>query len=286
MIRVDSSACTSCGICVKVCHEHAISLTDNVLAIDSRICSTCAQCVAVCPNQALSWNGIAARRFERALLPSIAQFDELLKERRTVRSFQPDPVDHNLLEEITATAILAPTHNYRFRLIIVEDAQLIREFDRTSYATAMRLRFWLFNPLCSVLLPAILPPIWRGELDRARPKLEESRRRGPEGRTPPAALVAVVGDRGRPLSVESAQYSLYNMTLAAQLRGLGCQNLVVSQGILNSDPVLRKATGLARHELVYALMGLGHPAVRFSNSVEGKRMDMTWIGPGTGPTSS
>jgi uncharacterized Fe-S center protein len=87
MVLIDKERCTGCGSCVKICHEHCISLLDKKVAIDYVACSTCTQCIAICPQKALSWNGVLPTDFDSALLPSATQLDELFRERRTAREF-------------------------------------------------------------------------------------------------------------------------------------------------------------------------------------------------------
>ena len=75
------------------------------------------------------------------------------------------------------------------------------------------------------------------------------------------ALVCVVGDRRVPLSLESAQYVLYDMTLSVQVRGLGCRNLVGNQMIFNRNKEIRRLLYLNPHERIFAVGGFGHPFV-------------------------
>ena len=50
---VDLTKCVTCGVCVEVCPEHAVSM-DTVIAIDSSRCTGCRACISECPSGALS----------------------------------------------------------------------------------------------------------------------------------------------------------------------------------------------------------------------------------------
>lgn len=50
---VDEEECASCGICVRVCPEEAITVND-IAVIDSLKCTGCGSCVDECPNEAIS----------------------------------------------------------------------------------------------------------------------------------------------------------------------------------------------------------------------------------------
>ncbi len=56
---VDSSKCTSCGVCVEKCDFGAIAI-DDAAVIDPKKCVGCAGCIAVCPQGAIrnSWKGV------------------------------------------------------------------------------------------------------------------------------------------------------------------------------------------------------------------------------------
>jgi ferredoxin len=50
---VDKDKCVSCGICVDICPEYAISM-DALVVVDPRRCTGCGACIAECPSEALS----------------------------------------------------------------------------------------------------------------------------------------------------------------------------------------------------------------------------------------
>ena len=125
MIIVDTEKCIGCGSCVKICHEECITLVEDIAHISHDLCSTCTQCIAICPQQALSWDHVPPVAYDKARLPSPAQLDELLKERRSIRVFKEDRIDRALLEEIVGYGIYAPTNNYELRAIVVDEIEMI-----------------------------------------------------------------------------------------------------------------------------------------------------------------
>ena len=240
------------------------------VAVDHAVCSTCTQCIAVCPRKALSWDGVQPQEYDHAALPSAAALDELLKERRTIRDFTPEGVDRTTLEEIVSCGADAPTHNFHLRCIVVDRADIIELFDKEAFLFSQRVYRRFFQPPLMRKLVALAPQLYREEFARARPKLEAGRQRGKAFKSRPAALLCVIGDARVPLSLESAQYALYNMTLFAQVKGLGCQNLVGNQMVFNRSKAIRLRLRLGKHEKIVAMMGVGHPAVTFMNKVLGQ----------------
>ena len=52
---IDPSKCNKCGLCITVCHCHALVMIDNVVTVVStKECDWCTQCEEVCPTAALS----------------------------------------------------------------------------------------------------------------------------------------------------------------------------------------------------------------------------------------
>ena len=286
MVIIDAERCTACGTCVKVCHEHCMTLVDGRLVIDYGSCSTCTQCIAICPRKALSWDGILPEDFDPASMPSARQVDELLQERRTIRQFAEAPLARETLEEIVSRGIYAPTHNFDLRCILIDDPELIRAFDRAAFQFSSRILKFLFRPWPVRALLAVAPRSLRDEYAKALPKLELAVKRGRGYDCAPPALVCVVADGRVPLSLESAQYALYAMTLSAQVRGVACRNLVGNQMIFNRNREIRRGLGLKRHERIVAVAGFGWPAVHFKGKVLGKRMQLQWNGAGPAASAS
>ena len=54
VVKIDSDACTGCGLCVDECPTDAISLNDDVASVDEGLCTDCGICVDVCPTDAIS----------------------------------------------------------------------------------------------------------------------------------------------------------------------------------------------------------------------------------------
>lgn len=277
MITIDQERCNACGICVQICHEFCIDLEDHILRIDEEYCSTCTQCIAICPRQALSWDHTEPAAYDKALLPSPGQVDELLKQRRTIRDFKPAKIDKALLEEIVNYAVYAPTHSFDMRALIVDDEQMIQQIDTAIFRFSSRIYRWMYRPKLFHSIVRTFTPSREHEYLKAKPKLETALKRGRNFKTVPPAIIFIVADRRIPLSLESAQYALHSMNLYAHTRGLGCRNLVGNQMFLNRSRKIREQLGLAKHERLFGTMAIGYPAVKFRNKVNGKLMPVQWI---------
>jgi nitroreductase/NAD-dependent dihydropyrimidine dehydrogenase PreA subunit len=272
MIVADKDKCTACALCVKICHEHCMTLIDDTVRINHELCSTCTQCIAICPQQALSWDHVPPVAYDEARLPSPEQLDELFRERRTIRFFKKDKIDRTLLEEIVGYGIYAPTNNYDLRAIVVDDEEIIGELDRILLQSVSRIYNVVFKPkivfnLIRRITPALDP--------KDKVKMESALERGHAFHRPPA-IVFIVGDKRIALSEASAQYALYNMILYAQAKGIGSSLWGSAQTFLDRSKAVRESLGLQKHEHILGALGLGYPAVKFANKVEGKTLSIQW----------
>jgi MinD superfamily P-loop ATPase len=58
---LDQERCVSCGACVDLCADGAITIERFEVKLDPSRCSGCGSCVAVCASEALSLMPIASR---------------------------------------------------------------------------------------------------------------------------------------------------------------------------------------------------------------------------------
>ena len=272
MIKIEQEKCNACGWCIKICHEHCMFLNDNILSIDYTYCSTCVQCIAICPQHALTWDSHKPEKFDKTKYPDCSQLDELLKERRTIRDYTGKKIERSILKEVTAYAIYAPTHNFNFRAVIIDDDQIIDMADMLIFKFSDTIYKWIYKSGIFHFLMKRFTPSREHEFYKAKSKLEVVRKRQHGFKTRPAAIILIVGDYRVPLSLESAQYALYNIDLYAQVKGLACRNLGGNQRVLNRNKKFRKELELKKHEKIFGTLTLGYPAVKFRNKVNGKQI--------------
>ena len=276
MIIIDLDKCNACGLCIKICHESCLRLDNDILRIDYKHCSTCTQCIAICPKQAITWDNVEPEFFDKSLYPNSSQIGELLMERRTIRDYTNQKIDKSILEDITSYAIYAPTHNFNLRAIIIDEEQIIEQIDSLIYKFSINIYKWLYKPKIIHSLLKTFASDREFEYLKAKPKLENVQERNSGFKTKPAAIIMIVGNKKVPLSLESAQYALYNIDLYAQSKGIACRNLVGNQMILNKNKKFRKLIGLDKNEKIFGTITVGYSAIKFRNKVLGKHIKIQW----------
>jgi nitroreductase len=263
---------------VKICHQGCVSLTDKVPNIDRATCSTCAQCVAVCAPKVFSWNHVMPVRLDGGRVPSAAQLEELFGVRHSIRHFTKAKIDRGLLAEIVAAGAYAPTEDFHLRVIVIDDEELIAQLDRTLVDLTIKIyrRYFKLRLIGTLARLTGFGHVYQ----RSEAKLRHVIERRQALLTLPAAFLFVVGDQRLPLSRDSAQHALANMTYAAWARGVGSCLSGNGPMYFDRDKTIRKRLGLAKRHTILGTLMLGYPAVKFNNKVAGRTLPIEWNGVG------
>ena len=115
LFTVDHAKCTRDGLCAADCPAGIITITERgpePVAGARRMCINCGHCVAVCPQGALT---LATMPLEQCpplrdgWQLTLEQMEQLLKGRRSVRSYKQEAVPRDVLAKIIDMARFAPS---------------------------------------------------------------------------------------------------------------------------------------------------------------------------------
>lgn len=125
-------------MCVAECPSRIIEMADDesfpaLIEGGEEFCIDCGHCVAVCPQGALSIATMSPEQcwpVRKDLMPSAEQVDELLKSRRSIRSYQHVPVSEELLRTVIDVARYAPSgHNSQpVHWLVIDGFEQVRYF--------------------------------------------------------------------------------------------------------------------------------------------------------------
>lgn len=136
---IDTDLCSQCGACVDDCPFHIIEMSPDYPALNpTRVhhCIQCQHCLAVCPTGALSILGFKP---ENSLplpesLPAAHQMAALIRGRRSIRRFLPEPLETETIDALLHTVANAPTgkNNRQCLFTVIDDPATMAIFRRET----------------------------------------------------------------------------------------------------------------------------------------------------------
>jgi ferredoxin len=270
-VKVDRKKCDADGSCCKVCPLGLLRMDPKEkipAAVEGarEMCISCGHCVSVCPKGALSLESVALE--ECAELPADWRLDPrrvetLLKGRRSIRAFKPQPVPRDDLEKLIDIARYAPSGVNRQPL----KWTVIYERDKVQ-AYAGAVAEWMEgmvsqgNPTAKAL---------------RLQDLVEARTHGKDliCRNAPH-LVLTWALKDDIMAAQASTTALTFLDIAAVSMGLGACWAGYCQWALNSSEKCRHLAGINKRCACFGAMLVGHPAVRYSRIPPRNKARISW----------
>lgn len=127
LISVDKESCRRDGVCISACPLGLIEADADGYPVSNAKaeCIKCGHCVAICPHGSLGNALLPIERFTPApsQRPGFTELAGLMRFRRSVRHFKPQPVPRGTLAELLDVARYAPTakNTQQISYIVLED---------------------------------------------------------------------------------------------------------------------------------------------------------------------
>lgn len=256
MVEINREACTGCGECVRECLPGNLSLEEGRAAVRGE-CFRCGHCAAICPQGAVSLPEYDMEDVE-AFDPAGFSLDtdvflRAVKFRRSIRRYQPRPVEREKLERIVQAGRYTATakNSQGCRFLVVQEG--LAEFKR-------------------IIWEGIGRAVQAGELEAFRGFYEDHRRASERDflfRDAPAVLFVATE------APVDAGLAAQNMELAAVSQGLG---------VLYNGYLCRAAAEIpealawlgAGEKPPAACMLAGYPAAAFVRTAPRRAADVVW----------
>jgi ferredoxin len=116
-IRINKEKCSGCGLCVSVCKDFSLIIENEKVSISNNPCFGCigcGHCMAICPEGAIEIHGRTLSPNDLFILPDKnleTTYDQLLillQRRRSIREFNDQEIQPDLIEKILTAARTAP----------------------------------------------------------------------------------------------------------------------------------------------------------------------------------
>lgn len=272
MIGIRQELCNDCGICLTAVGGYCIECLDGALQIDRAVCNECARCVSICPKQVFVVDGQAPSKATKLRIGE-ADFLQLIRSRRSVKTYKATPIARDVLAKIADASKYAPSMNKSIAVLVIDEQALIREIDAEAMRFVRRWYRMLFGSRvvtwCLSLFSETLPTI--------KKKMERDltvRRQVIKDHT--QALILVYGNKRIPVTESSGQYYLAVMSYYAHILGVGTTLMDSLKLALNRGRRIRHRIGLPRRNSVLGVLSLGYPKERFVNIPEGIKIRIDW----------
>lgn len=160
-VNIDYSKCIGCGLCVRVCCGKPLYLEDGMVKIDqTRLfgCIACGQCVAVCPKDCITVTGrdlTSQDKLDLGQPENRAAYEQLyllMLNRRSIRRFSGQDIEHDIIEKILDAAAAAPMGipPSDVEVLVLVGRKKVREFS-DDVARFIQKCKWFFSPAMLML---------------------------------------------------------------------------------------------------------------------------------------
>jgi nitroreductase/NAD-dependent dihydropyrimidine dehydrogenase PreA subunit len=288
LLTIDAERCRKDGLCVRICQKVFVQKDRESVpeVAHEEFCYLCGHCVIVCPAGAIShadYPPASFRPVEKELLPSYEQVREMIRARRSTRTFLDRPVERGLIEKVIDAARFAPSakNTQSTRFTVIEDRSLLHSIASMTAGWLGGAARKLRNPFLRKLY------VMRGnarneeEAERWAAQFELIAERMRQGKDmilfdAPVLILFHAAKRIR-FANENANLSLQNATFASFSLGLGSFYTGYVVTACRMDRAILQLLKLPDKDEVFAGLALGYPHIKFSQWVERNPAQVTWL---------
>ncbi|MBI5101089.1 MAG: nitroreductase family protein [Nitrospirae bacterium] len=259
--KVNEERCIKCGECVKDCVRNIIAFNEEYPSIipgREAECIRCQHCFAVCSEGAVSILGLDPDKAEPLMgnLPEAANLAILMKGRRAVRRYLPEPLPWETIKELLEVVAHAPTGiNNRQTLFSVVDDPVVMEKIRQETMAGIR------KAVNEGKLPKGLE-FYSGLLDAWDSGADVIFRGAPH-------MLAVSTPKNGPSPEADTLMALTYFELLAQSKGIGTLwDGLLKWAITSIVPGMRTKIGIPEDHYIGYTMVFGRPDVKYCRVVK------------------
>lgn len=279
--KIDRELCTGCGLCVAVCPSRTLTLVDSKAEVTGEHSMHCDHCAAVCPTDAVTVEGVTEDALHLSTVENMedwlpyGQFDtaalvQLMRSRRSCRTFSDKPVDKAILEDLVKIGIIAPsgTNSQLWTFTILPDRSAVEKlgdatarFFRRLNSLAEKGYLRIFSKL---FMKDVLGWYYREYYESVREAIQEWEATGSDRLFHGAPAAILVGmNPGASTPCEDALLASQNILLAAHAMGLGSCLIGFVVEAMKRDSRIKKSLGIPGDERIYAVIALGYSMIPF-----------------------
>lgn len=269
LLSIEESKCTRCGQCAVACPMAFVrvgSRGPRTVPDAQEKCILCGHCIAACPTKSLQHAKLPADQcvaLNDNWRGQAGAVEQLIKGRRSIRHFKPEPVDRSTLQAVLDMARYAPTgmNSQSVKWLVVYDAA---EVKKLAGAVIEWMRSLLANNqlVAGNYNPTPMVAAWDAGMDLIL-------------RSAPHVLIAY-GREGDHMAQGSCIAALTTAELAALPYGLGtCWAGFLHLATIFS-PAAKQSLGLPDGHVMHGALMIGRPAETYHQIPPRKPLTVDW----------
>lgn len=271
IFSINQDKCQKDGLCAAVCPRGIIHIeTGSTFPMPTEeaeeLCIGCGHCSAVCPHQALHLHSIGsvdATPFDQSKLPSTDQLTQLIRGRRSIRTYKNKAVSRETIAEIISLARYAPTarNSQMLHWMVIDSEKILT-------ALKHQTKDWMQNAVDSGDSSAIsygFDKVLQAFAEGVDPILRDA-----------TGLVILHAPSAYPLGIIDSTIATTTFELIAAARGIGtCWAGYFMMAAKAWAPLRQELQLPENHQLTTALM-VGHPKFKYTTLPERNDPAITW----------
>ena len=265
IFTVNEETCTKCGACAEVCHLGIIDFQENSFPkpfpeISEQMCSKCSACLIVCPNESFIHRDVSYEecpKIDSGLRINYEQCAQLLKTRRSIRTFKDTPVPRDvILQAIEAARFSANGGNLQtVQWLIIDDKDMIDNFKKVGNEwLATTIKNGGYAPLADIIGKESADFFLHGA----------------------PAIVSVIGNKDNGIMAYDGPIALAYFDLAAISLGLGCFWNGFFQDAATNFPPIKDAIALPEDYQIFGSLVVGYPKYKYHRIPMRNQARITW----------
>jgi len=278
---IDRDLCNGCGLCVSVCPSQTLSMIGGKAVVTGDHSLQCDHCAAICPTGAITVHGVHQYALELETVTNrdewlpYGSFDtsslvQLMRSRRSCRTFSKQPVERTVLEDLVKIGITAPsgTNCQLWTFTILPNQSSVKKLGEATGRFFRRInkmaekRFLRF--FSKLFMKDALGKYYREYYDSIKEGLQEWEDTGKDRLFHGAPAAILIGMRpGASTPREDALLATQNILLGAHAMGFGSCLIGFVVEAMKHDPTIKKRIGIPREEHIYAVIALGYSEEKY-----------------------
>lgn len=265
-ITINEEKCHHCNRCLDAC---PITQCFGFKSLEEQglrdLCMQCGACVAICPHEAIVIEGLLAAS-PVASIPSDDEMLNLIRQRRSVRAFDGQPVKPEEWEKLIEAVKYSPTgHNVQYiDVVIIQSPEVLSKFVHVGMELSRTLSERINKLIWSGIYTKMLGKHTFSMFSKTALFYPQQVEMIAQGEDPilfnAPAIMLFIGPKTEFMAKTEADLAAQTVALYAPALGLAtCYSGIVSASFSGMYPSIKKIVKIPSGYAVYNALIVGHP---------------------------